>query len=65
METIRDIALRTYKNETEHGMIDNPMNWHIWKRAFDTAEAELKKLINPAIVNNPEQDLDECEACGS
>jgi len=26
---------------------------------------ELKKLINPEIVNNPEQDLDECEACGS
>lgn len=44
METIRDIALRTYKNATEHGMIDNPMNWHIWKRAFDTAESELKKL---------------------
>lgn len=26
---------------------------------------ELKKLINPEIVNNPEQDLDECISCGS
>jgi len=26
---------------------------------------ELKKLINPEIVNNPEQDLDECLYCGS
>ncbi len=26
---------------------------------------ELKKLINPAIVNNPEQDLEECIGCGS
>ena len=26
---------------------------------------ELKKLINPEIVNNPQSDLDECEACGS
>lgn len=26
---------------------------------------ELKKLINPEIVNNPEQDLDECIGCGS
>ena len=26
---------------------------------------ELKKLINPEIVNNPESDLDECLSCGS
>lgn len=26
---------------------------------------ELKKLINPEIVNNPESDLDECLYCGS
>jgi hypothetical protein len=26
---------------------------------------ELKKLINPEIVNNPQSDLDECEACGA
>lgn len=44
METTREIALRTYKDATEHGMMDTPMNWHIWKRAFDTAERELKNL---------------------
>jgi hypothetical protein len=44
METTREIALRTYKDATEHGIIDTPMNWHIWKRAFDIAESELKKL---------------------
>ena len=26
---------------------------------------ELKKLINPEIVNNPESDLDECLSCGA
>ena len=26
---------------------------------------ELKKLINPEIVNNPESDQEECLACGS
>ena len=44
METTREIALRTYKDATAHGMMDTPMNWHIWKRAFDTAERELKNL---------------------
>lgn len=44
METTREIALRTYKEATAHGMMDTPMNWHIWKRAFDTAERELKNL---------------------
>lgn len=44
METIREIALRTYKDATAHGMMDTSMNWHIWKRAFDIAESELKKL---------------------
>lgn len=44
METTREIALRTYKDATAHGMINTPMNWHIWKRAFDTAERELKNL---------------------
>lgn len=44
METTIEIALRTYKDATKYGMIDTPMNWHIWKRAFDTAERELKNL---------------------
>jgi hypothetical protein len=44
METTREIALRTYKEATNNGMPDSPMNWHIWKRAFDVAESELKKL---------------------
>lgn len=44
MKTTREIALRTYKDATAHGMMDTPMNWHIWKRAFDTAERELKNL---------------------
>jgi hypothetical protein len=26
---------------------------------------EIKKQMNPEIVNNPNQDQDECEACGS
>ena len=44
METTREIALRTYTDATKYGMQDTPMNWHIWKRAFDIAESELKKL---------------------
>ena len=44
METTREIALRTYKDATTHGMMDTPMNWHIWKMAFDTSERELKNL---------------------
>ena len=26
---------------------------------------EIKKQMNPEIVNNPQQDQDECETCGS
>lgn len=55
METTREIALRTYKDATEHGMMDTPMNWHIWKRAFNTAERELKNLQLGAVVGRSEQ----------
>ena len=55
METTREIALRTYKDATEHGMMDTPMNWHIWKRAFDTAERELKNLQLGAVSGRSEQ----------
>jgi hypothetical protein len=44
METTREIALRTYTDSIKYRMQDTPMNWHIWKRAFDIAEPELKKL---------------------
>lgn len=55
METTREIALRTYKDATEHGMMDTPMNWHIWKRAFDTAERELKNMQLGAVSGRSEQ----------
>ena len=55
METTREIALRAYKDATGHGMMDTPMNWHIWKRAFDTAERELKNLKLGAVVGRTEQ----------
>lgn len=44
METVREIALRTYKQAVANGMLDTPMNWHIWKKAFDVANTELKKI---------------------
>jgi hypothetical protein len=55
METTREIALRTYKESTNNGMQDSPMNWHIWKRAFDVAESELKKLRVADVVGRSEQ----------
>jgi hypothetical protein len=55
METTREIALRTYKEATNNGMQDSPMNWHIWKRAFDVAESELKKLRVADVVGRSEQ----------
>lgn len=44
MEDTRQIALRTYKDAISNGLQDSPMNWHLWKRAFDTAETELKNM---------------------
>ncbi len=49
METVREIALRTYKEAVSNGMLDTPMNWHIWKRAFYTADAQLKKFHLAAV----------------
>ena len=47
METIREMALRTYNEAINRGVInDTPINWYIWKMAFDEAEKELKTLIN-------------------
>jgi hypothetical protein len=60
METTREIALRTYKEDTNNGMQDSPMNWHIWKRAFDVAESELKKLRVADVVGQSEQLVCSC-----
>lgn len=61
METTREIALRTYKDAIAHGMMDTPMNWHIWKRAFDTAERELKNLQLGTVSGRSEQSPNSCE----
>jgi hypothetical protein len=45
-ENTREISLRTYNKAISHGMLDSPMNWHIWKRAFDVSEIEFKKINN-------------------
>jgi len=68
METIRQIALRTYNDATNNGMQDTPMNWHIWKRAFDIAEIELKKLrvtdvIKSVCENDCEGEPKYCQKC--
>ena len=74
METIREMALRTYKDATRYGMQDTPMNWHIWKRAFDTADTELKKLRVGDVSNSFDEQMkvedcqyycsDECDCIG-
>jgi hypothetical protein len=56
METTREIALRTYKEAIAHGMMDTQMNWHIWKRAFYTAESELKNLQLGAVSRSANTD---------
>lgn len=73
METTREIALRTYTVATKYGLQDTPMNWHIWKRAFDIAESELKKLrVTDVSVSvcysewheSNIQHFGKCNACG-
>jgi len=41
-ESVRQIALRTYK-EFMSAHIDNPLIWQTWKKAFDIAEIEFNK----------------------
>lgn len=43
MESTREIAKRTYDEQTKNGMIPHPISWHLWKKAFDIAEIEFNK----------------------
>lgn len=40
----REIAMKTYNEAVSNGMQDTLMNWHIWKRAFNAAYFEFKKI---------------------
>jgi hypothetical protein len=76
METIREIAQRTYKAQIEIGLPNTPMNWHLWKKAFDIASIELSKLHQPTVSGavclhekqyqcyNSKTKLQICDKCG-
>ena len=42
---IRAKALETYKEQISLGMQNTPMNWHIWKRAFDIALKQSENVV--------------------
>lgn len=50
MSKQRQESLRLFK---QTGLDDNPLNWHIWKRAFDlgVASADKFKNLNTSLVS--------------
>ena len=51
--------IETYNKAVEFGLINNPYNWHIWKRAyqqgkFDKEEFELQRLYDWLLDENRE-----------
>ena len=50
----REISLRLFN---ESGIENTPMNWHIWKRAFDLGVSSIKEDVNKWVSFDDEKPL--------